>query len=131
MRHTKVTQPGFRQQIDPRIPKYSLVPLKSQSLTNGLNGITDWHEPSTFVLVRDDSKREPLGGFTVNIARRSKLSAFLCAIATILITSSAFAATGKTRQLTPGEKAKMSGLILSRDGDLVRLRDKKRMRWSR
>jgi len=62
----------------------------------------------------------------VNIARISKLSALLCAIAPVLITSSAFAATtGKTRQLTPGEKAKMSGLILSRDGDLVRLRDKK------
>jgi len=59
----------------------------------------------------------------VNRARVSKLSALLCAIATILITSSAFAATGKT--LTPGEKAKMSGLILSRDGDLVRVRDKK------
>ena len=61
----------------------------------------------------------------MNLARVSKLSALLCAIATILLTSSAFAATGKTRQLTPGEKAKMSGLILSRDGDLVRVRDKK------
>jgi outer membrane protein OmpA-like peptidoglycan-associated protein len=61
----------------------------------------------------------------VNLARVSKLSALLCAIATILITSSAFAATGKTRQLTPGEKAKMSGLILSRDGDLVRVREQK------
>jgi outer membrane protein OmpA-like peptidoglycan-associated protein len=62
----------------------------------------------------------------VNIARISKLSALLCAIATVLITSSVFAAcAGKTRQLTPGEKAKMSGLILSRDGDLVRVRDKK------
>jgi len=62
----------------------------------------------------------------VNIARISKLSALLCAIATVLITSSAFAATaGKTRQLAPGEKSKVSGLILSRDGDLVRVRDKK------
>jgi outer membrane protein OmpA-like peptidoglycan-associated protein len=62
----------------------------------------------------------------VNLARISKLSALLGAIATILIASSAFAATaGKTRQLTPGEKAKMSGLILSRDGDLLRVRDKK------
>jgi outer membrane protein OmpA-like peptidoglycan-associated protein len=62
----------------------------------------------------------------VNIARTSKLSALLGAIATILIASSAFAATaGKTRQLTAGEKAKMSGLILSRDGDLLRVRDKK------
>jgi len=70
-------------------------------------------------------KREFLGGFTVNLARVSKFSALLCAVATILITSSAFAATGKAHQLTPGEKAKMSGLILSRDGDLVRVRDKK------
>jgi outer membrane protein OmpA-like peptidoglycan-associated protein len=61
----------------------------------------------------------------VNTARVSKLSALLCAVATLLITSSAFAATGKTRQLSPGEKAKMSGLILSRDGDLVRVREKK------
>jgi len=61
----------------------------------------------------------------VNLARVSKLSALLCAIAAILITSSAFAATNATRQLTPGEKAKMSGLILSRDGDLVRVREKK------
>jgi outer membrane protein OmpA-like peptidoglycan-associated protein len=62
----------------------------------------------------------------VNIARASKLSALLCAIATILIASSAFADdAGKTHQLTPGQKAKMSGLILSRDGDLVRVRDKK------
>jgi len=61
----------------------------------------------------------------VNLTRVSKLSVLLCAIATILITSSALAATGKTLQLTPGEKAKTSGLILSRDGDLVRVREKK------
>jgi outer membrane protein OmpA-like peptidoglycan-associated protein len=62
----------------------------------------------------------------VNLARISKLCALLCAIATVLITSSAFAATtSKIHQLAPGEKAKMSGLILSRDGDLVRVRDKK------
>ena len=62
----------------------------------------------------------------MNIARTSKLSAVLCAIATILIASSAFADdAGKTHQLTPGQKAKMSGLILSRDGDLVRVREKK------
>jgi outer membrane protein OmpA-like peptidoglycan-associated protein len=61
----------------------------------------------------------------VNLTRVSKLSVLLCAIATILITSSAYAATGKTFHLTPGEKAKTSGLILSRDGDLVRVREKK------
>ena len=61
----------------------------------------------------------------MNLARVSKLSALLSAIATVLITSSAFAAAGNIHQLTPGEKAKISGLILSRDGDLVRVRDKK------
>ena len=62
----------------------------------------------------------------MNLVRISKLKALLCAIAIALITSSAFAATaGKIRQLRPGEKAKMSGLILSRDGDLVRVRNKK------
>jgi outer membrane protein OmpA-like peptidoglycan-associated protein len=62
----------------------------------------------------------------VNIARISKLSALLCAIAIVLITSSTFAATtNKTRQSVQGEKAKVSGLIVSRDGDLVRIRDKK------
>ena len=61
----------------------------------------------------------------MNPARISKLSALLCAIAIVLITIFAFAATtSKTHQLTPGEKAKMSGLIVSRDGDLVRVRDK-------
>ena len=54
------------------------------------------------------------------------LSTLLCAIAIVLITSSAFAATtNKTRQLVQGEKAKVSGLIVSRGGDLVRIRDKK------
>jgi outer membrane protein OmpA-like peptidoglycan-associated protein len=62
----------------------------------------------------------------VKLARIAKLSALLCALAAVLITSSAFAATtSKARQLTPGEKAKMSGVILSRDGDLVRVREKK------
>lgn len=61
----------------------------------------------------------------MNLARVSKLSALLCTVAIILITSSAFGANGKAHQLIPGKKAKMSGLILSRDGDLVRVREKK------
>jgi len=62
----------------------------------------------------------------VNLVRISKLRALLCAIAIVLITSSAFAATtNKTRQFVQGEKAKVSGLIVSRDGELVRIRDKK------
>ncbi len=62
----------------------------------------------------------------MNLVRISKLRALLCGIAIVLITSSAFAATtNKTRQFVQGEKAKVSGLIVSRDGDLVRIRDKK------
>jgi outer membrane protein OmpA-like peptidoglycan-associated protein len=62
----------------------------------------------------------------VNLVRISKLGALLCAIAIVLIASSAFAATTyKNRQFMQGEKAKVSGLIVSRDGDLVRIRDKK------
>ena len=62
----------------------------------------------------------------MNLVRLSKLGALLCTIAIVLVTSSAFAATAsKTRQVGQGEKAKVSGLIVSRDGDLVRIRDKK------
>jgi outer membrane protein OmpA-like peptidoglycan-associated protein len=62
----------------------------------------------------------------VNLVRMSKFRALLYAIAIVLITSSAFAATtNKTRQFVQGEKAEVSGLIVSRDGDLVRIRGKK------
>jgi len=62
----------------------------------------------------------------VNFVRMSKFGALLYAIAIVLITSSAFAATtNKTRQFVQGEKAEVSGLIVSRDGDLVRIRAKK------
>jgi len=62
----------------------------------------------------------------VKFLRRSKLNALIGAVAVTLLASSTFAATtSKTRQLSPGEKANVSGVILSRDGDLVRLRDKK------
>jgi outer membrane protein OmpA-like peptidoglycan-associated protein len=62
----------------------------------------------------------------VNLARISKFGALLCTIAIVLVTSSAFAATtSKTRQVDQCKKAKVSGLIVSRDGDLVRIRDKK------
>jgi outer membrane protein OmpA-like peptidoglycan-associated protein len=62
----------------------------------------------------------------VNLVRISKLGALLCTIAIVLVTSSAFATTtSRTRQVGQGEKAKVSGLIVSRDGDLVRIRDKK------
>jgi outer membrane protein OmpA-like peptidoglycan-associated protein len=51
---------------------------------------------------------------------------YTCALALVLFLSHAFAAsTGETRKLSPGEKAKVSGSILSRNGDLIRVRDKK------
>ncbi|SRR5216683_2033511 len=78
------------------------------------------------VRVRNRIRTRPAWRTKVKFLCRSKLSAVLGAIAVTLLASSTFAATtSKTRQLTQGEKAKVSGVILSRDGDLVRLRDKK------
>jgi len=51
---------------------------------------------------------------------------FVYACAVILVANHALAvSTGKARQLSQGESAKVSGLILSRDGDLIRVHDKK------
>src|SRR5690349_8238141 len=62
----------------------------------------------------------------VNHIRRSRMSALLCAVAVIIFASAAIAATtSKTLQLSQGERAKVSGVILTRNGDLIRLRDKK------
>ena len=57
--------------------------------------------------------------------REWKLSVLLCASAVILLASLTYAATNQTRQLAAGDKAKVTGSILSRDGELVRVRDKK------
>jgi outer membrane protein OmpA-like peptidoglycan-associated protein len=54
-----------------------------------------------------------------------KFDVLYCASAVILLANLALAATNQTRQLTPGEKARVTGSILSRDGDLIRVRDKK------
>jgi outer membrane protein OmpA-like peptidoglycan-associated protein len=54
------------------------------------------------------------------------LMLFVYACAVILVANHALAvSTGKARQLSQGESAKVSGLILSRDGDLIRVHDKK------
>jgi hypothetical protein len=54
------------------------------------------------------------------------LMLFVYAFAVILLAHHAAAASGdKARQLSQGESAKISGLILSRDGDLIRVHDKK------
>jgi outer membrane protein OmpA-like peptidoglycan-associated protein len=54
-----------------------------------------------------------------------KRNVLLCASSALLLAALAFAFANKTRQLTAGEKAKVTGAILSRDGDLVRVLDKK------
>ena len=57
---------------------------------------------------------------------RSNLSKLSWAIVAVMFAGSAFAATSsKTRQIRQGEQAKVSGVILSRDGDLVRVRETK------
>jgi len=57
--------------------------------------------------------------------REWKLSVLFYASAVILLASLTYAATNQTRQLTAGDKAKVTGSILSRNGELVRVRDKK------
>ncbi len=57
--------------------------------------------------------------------REWKLSVLFCASAAILLASLTYAATNPTRHLAAGDKAKVAGPILSRDGELVRVRDKK------
>jgi len=58
--------------------------------------------------------------------RHWMLMLFVYACAVILVANHALAvSTGKARQLSQGESAKVSGLILSRDGDLIRVHDKK------
>lgn len=50
----------------------------------------------------------------------------LCAgICAILLTAAAWAATSPARQVASDEKAKVKGMIVSRDGDLVAVNDKK------
>ena len=58
--------------------------------------------------------------------RNCMLMLLVYAFAIILPANQALAASpGKIRPLSNGEVAKVSGLILSRDGDLIRVRDKK------
>jgi len=56
--------------------------------------------------------------------REWKLSVLFCASAAILLASLTYAATNPTRHLAAGEKV-VTGSILSRDGELLRVRDKK------
>ena len=62
----------------------------------------------------------------MTLFRRSNLSMLSWAIVAVMFAGSALAATTtQTRQLRQGEQAKVSGVILSRDGDLVRVRETK------
>jgi hypothetical protein len=57
--------------------------------------------------------------------RNWMLMLFAFAFAVILLANHALAASGdKARQLSQGESAKVSGAILARDGDLIRVHDK-------
>lgn len=57
--------------------------------------------------------------------RNWALVLFVYACVTILFANHALAdPSGKARQFSEGEKAKVSGLILARDGDLIRVHDK-------
>src|ERR1700734_2923017 len=57
--------------------------------------------------------------------RKWKRNVLLCAGSALLLATVAFAAAHETRQLAAGEKATVTGPILSRDGDLIRILDKK------
>ena len=49
----------------------------------------------------------------------------MCAGSALLLVALGFAAAHETRQLGAGEKATVTGAILSRDGDLIWVLDKK------
>jgi hypothetical protein len=57
--------------------------------------------------------------------RKWKRNVLLCAGSALLLAALAFAAAHETRQLAAGEKATVTGAILSRDGGLIRILDKK------
>jgi outer membrane protein OmpA-like peptidoglycan-associated protein len=57
--------------------------------------------------------------------RKWKRNVLLCAGSALLLAALSFAAAHETRQLAAGEKATVTGAILSRDGDLIRILDKK------
>jgi outer membrane protein OmpA-like peptidoglycan-associated protein len=57
--------------------------------------------------------------------RKWKHNVLLCAGSALLLAALGFAAAQETRQLAPSEKATVTGAILSRDGDLIRVLDKK------
>ena len=57
--------------------------------------------------------------------RKWSRNALLCASSAILLAALGFAAAHETRHLAAGEKTTVTGAILSRDGDLIRVLDQK------
>jgi outer membrane protein OmpA-like peptidoglycan-associated protein len=57
--------------------------------------------------------------------RKWKRNVLFCASSALLLATLGFAVADKTRQLSAGEKSKVTGAILARDGDLIRVLDKK------
>ena len=57
--------------------------------------------------------------------RKWKRDVLLCAGSALLLVALGFAAAHETRQLAAAEKATVTGAILTRDGDLIRVLDKK------
>jgi outer membrane protein OmpA-like peptidoglycan-associated protein len=57
--------------------------------------------------------------------RKWKRNVLLCAGSALLLAALGFAAAHETRRLAAGEKATVTGAILSRDGALIRILDKK------
>jgi hypothetical protein len=51
--------------------------------------------------------------------------ALCCALSVVLLETLPYAASTSTSDMTAGEKVKVTGLILSRNGDTVRIKDKK------
>src|ERR1700758_5446625 len=89
---------------------------------------SDWHEPC-MSLCRSCGQPRTFSAWRVKVKSKNRnwmptLFAYACAV--VLLANPAVAANGdKARQLSQGESAKISGLILSRDGDLMRVHEKK------
>src|ERR1700686_3182365 len=80
--------------------------------------------------VRPQPTKYDYGGSSVklNIAGWTG-AALCCALSVVLLETLPYAASTSTSDKTAGEKVKVTGLILSRNGDTVRIKDKKSGRF--
>src|ERR1700751_4150877 len=85
-----------------------------------------WHESCTS-LRRTCEQHHTFPAWRIRVKSNNRnwmLVLSVCACAVVLVANQALAASArKARQLSQGESAKVSGLILSRDGDLIRVQD--------